>query len=544
MQKREIKIENGWLHFPIGRDTQRFYVKFQIEGQDFAELYLGLVSGQPDFWCGMELECYTGQTVTVILNDADADITERLLDGIVEGSAMDESNELYPGLYKESLRPQYHFSSRRGWLNDPNGLVFDGKMYHLYYQHNPYGITHGGVNIHWGHAVSQDCIHWQEHSDAIRPWKSDCHIASGSCIIDYDGVAGYGKGAFIAAFTHLASQNYRSNTPFFSEGQFLAYSVDGGNSYTLFPECPVIPVKDGKDWRDPRIFHDPDGGFGIAVYETTEQGNCVTFYHSIDIHHWEFQDRTDNLYECPDLFRLTPVGGGVPKWVLYGADGMYRIGEFSCGVFTQEGESFPLDYGTCTYAGQTWTGRDDSDGRMHISWLRDDKLSWHDTTCYPNMPFSQQMTVPCLLQLVKRTNGYRVIRTPIPALNCLHDGESSKKTIHKATQFSLELPLHSDTFLMIECRGVLKVCADKASLVYDYPSGKVVFDEGRREYVLQKKDILQLRILIDTMSCEFFLQGEISASYGQNMLGKTVDLYCEDGFSATVTTYVMKSIWH
>lgn len=544
MQKRNIKIENGWLHFPIGRNVQRSYVRFEVDGKQFAELYLGLVAGEPDFWCGMELERYIGQSVTMILDDSKVNQSERLLEGIVEGGAMDEANELYPNLYREDLRPQYHFSSRRGWLNDPNGLVFDGEKYHLYYQHNPYGITHGGVNVHWGHAVSQDGVHWKERPDGIRPWKSDCHIASGSCIIDYEGIAGYGKGAFIAAFTHLASQNYRSKETLPSEGQFLAYSVDGGNSYTLFPECPVIPAKDGMDWRDPRIFHDPEGGFGIAVYETTEKGNCVTFYHSTDLHHWEFQARADDLYECPDLFQLTPVGGGQPKWLLYGADSMYRIGEFSHGMFTEEGKSFPLDYGTCTYAGQTWTGRDDSDGRMHISWLRDDKLSWQDTTCYPDMPFSQQMTVPCLLKLVKTPEGYRVTRTPVPAIDSLHEDEPTTQRINEATETSLVLPLQSDTCLTVVCEGLLEVYADKGSFVYDPVSGKVVFDGGKHEYILQKKGALKLRILIDTMSCEFFLQDEISASYGQDMREKTIDLHCKSGFSAEAITYGMKSIWH
>lgn len=543
MQKRDINIENGWLHLPIGRDAQRFYVRFEVDGKQFAELYLGLVEGEPDFWCGMELERYKGQTVTLILDDRCGSPSGRLLEGIAEGCMMDESNRLYPDLYREALRPQYHFTSRRGWLNDPNGLVFDGEQYHLYYQHNPYGITHGGVNIHWGHAVSPDCVHWREFPDGIRPWESGCHIASGSCIIDYDGVAGYGKGAFIAAFTHLASHDYRSNRKLPSEGQFLAYSVDGGNSYTLFPECPVIPVKDGLDWRDPRIFHDPDGGFGIAVYETTERGNCVTFYHSNDLHHWEVQDRIDDLYECPDLFQMTPVGGGKPKWLLYGADSRYRVGEFSHGVFTQEGESFPLDYGTCTYAGQTWTGRDDSDGRMHISWLRDDKLSWQDTTCYPDMPFSQQMTVPCLLRLVNTPEGYRVTRTPAPAIRSLREGEPIIRKINGSKEVFLSLPLQSDTCLTVMCEGLLEIRADKGSFVYEPVSGRVVFDGGRREYILQKKGALELRILTDTMSCEFFLQDEISASYGQDMRGKTVQMFCQAGFSAEGTTHVLKSIW-
>lgn len=550
MQVRSIEIKNGWLHMPIERSVDnRFYVQFSVDGEQFADLYLGLAA-EPDFWCGMEIEKYIGKTVTLTLEDPESRAPAGLLDKIIEGAAMDTDNPLYSDLYKEKLRPQYHFSSRRGWLNDPNGLVYDGENYHLYYQHNPYGITHGGVNVHWGHAVSPDGVHWTEHSDGIRPWTSSCHIASGSCIVDNDGAAGYGKGAIIAAFTHLGSVNYRvtdadgRHPDHLSEGQFLAYSTDGGDSFTLFPECPVIPTKDGLWWRDPRIFHDPEGGFGIAVYETTEKGNCVTFYHSDSLHDWTLTARADDLYECPDLFKLTPENGGEPKWVLYGADSNYRVGDFSKGVFTQIGERFPLDYGVCTYAGQTWTGRDDTDGRMHISWLRDDKLSWVNTNSFPGMPFSQQMTVPCLLKLWNTPDGYRVTRTPIPAIDSLHVGEPIELKVGKCTSAKVPLLLQGDARVEIACDGPVTVKVNGFGFTYDPASGEAVFDGGKKSFTLQKKGALSLRALTDTVSCEFFLQDEISASYGTDIAGKALEIDCEQGMTIEGTAYAMKSIWN
>lgn len=546
MQVRSIEIKSGWLHLPIGRDAERFYVKFEADGAQFAELYLGIVAGEPDFWCGMELEDSIGKTVTLTIDDS---APAGLLDGIAEGAAMDRRNPLYADLYAEAMRPQYHFSSRRGWLNDPNGLVFDGENYHLYYQHNPYGVTHGGVNIHWGHAVSPDGVHWTERPDGIRPWVSSCHIASGSCIVDDDGAAGYGKGAIIAAFTHLGSADYRHLRPDGnpgecpSQGQFLAYSTDGGNHFALFPECPAIPTQDGKSWRDPRIFHDPEGGFGIAVYETTEKGNCVSFYHSDDLHTWRFTSRSDDLFECPDLFRLTPENGGEPKWVLYGADGNYRVGDFSAGAFVQIGERFPLDYGRCTYAGQTWSGRDDRDGRMHISWLRDEKLSWADPNSFPGMPFSQQMTVPCLLKLYSTPDGYRVTRTPIPALDALHTGAPVGIRIARCTETKLELLPQGDLRLNISCDAPVTVRVGSGSFVYDPRTGETAFDGGKR-FATQKKGVLSLRVLTDAASCEFFLQDEISASYGQEMAGKALELCCAEGLWAEGKAWAMQSIWN
>jgi len=551
MQERSVKIERGWLHLPIRRSIDsRCYVKFLVDGKQFAELYLGLASDKPDFWCGMELEKYIGKTITMVLDDQGTEVPTGILDGIVEGEAMDRNNPLYPDLYQEALRPQYHFTSRRGWMNDPNGLVFDGKNYHLYYQHNPYGITHGGVNIHWGHAVSDDCLHWVERPDGIRPWVSNCHIASGSCIVDYDGVAGYGKGTIIAAFTHLGSINYRTldetgahpRCP--SEGQYLAYSTDGGNSFTLFPECPLIPTKDGQRWRDPRIFHDPEGGFGIAVYETTEKGNCVSFYHSDDLHSWERTSRAEDLFECPDLFKLTPINGGEDKWVLYGADGKYRIGDFAKGVFSDDGTRYCLDYGKGTYAGQTWTGCDDSNGRTHICWLLADKTSWVEPSVFPDMGFSQQMTVPCLLKLVSTPEGYRLTRTPIPAVDSLHTGDKALLNIDTTRHAEIDLLLQGDMCLDISCEAPINILCGTAEISYNPLTGEAVFDGGHRSGVLQKKGSLSLRVLTDTTSSEFFLQEEFSASYGQEMAGITLVIRSEKDFTIKGTVVAMMSIWH
>lgn len=542
MYQRTITLQNGWLHLPIGRDVQRYYVRFSVDGQCFAELYLGLMAGTPDFYCGMELEQYKGKEVVLSVED---NVPPQLLDGILEGPGMTAENPLYSDLYQEIRRPRYHFSPKRGWMNDPNGLYYDGTHYHLYFQHNPYGILHGGVNMHWGHAVSSDGVHWKEYPDAIRPWGCKCHIASGSCLVDHEGVAGYGKGAVIAAFTHLGSRNFRvtPDEEMPSEGQFLAYSTDGGYHFNLFPNNPVIPTEDNKSWRDPRLFYHPDGGFGIAVYETTEKGNCVSFYQSKDLHHWERTARAEDLYECPDLFELTPVNDEAPRWVLYGADSMYRVGDFVNGAFHQVGERYPMDYGKCTYAGQTWTGRDDTDGRMHISWLRDESVSWTNPDSYPEMAFSQCMTVPCLLTLVKTQDGYRVNRNPIPAITSLRTGEEKKISLCSGGGKVDILPyITGDTGVTVTAQSPVTIRVGSNHFVYDPATGETLFDDSR-SHRLQNAGPLKLRFLTDVMSCEFFLQEEVSASYGLEMKDRCVSIHCDGPFTVEGTSFEMKGIW-
>ncbi|GHV26238.1 hypothetical protein FACS18948_1460 [Clostridia bacterium] len=538
---RNFIIHDGYMHLPIHPDAVKHYVCVSVDGTQIHELHLGL-SAKPEFYCAMELNAFHGRAVTLSIDDDAA----YLLDGIVQGGPPTVDNPLYPDLYHETLRPAYHFSSRRGWLNDPNGLFYDSNNYHLYYQHNPYGIQHGGVNVHWGHAISPDAVQWMELDDGIKPPTRAYHIASGSAIIDHNGAAGFGAGVVIAAYTALGSVDFNRNPPGEgpSFGQFLAYSLDGGNTFTQFPDNPRIKTEDGKSWRDPRLFALDDGTFAIAVYETNERGNCVSFYHSENLLDWIQTSRADDLFECPDLFPLTVQETGERLWVLYGADGMYRIGTFESGVFTQTEPPQPLDYGDNTYAGQTWSGREDKDardGRLHISWVRGmgPNNVWNTSMGYEGMPFSQCMSVSCLLTLHKTAEGYRLFRTPNPALNALHTGERiSEATANEAHIFlrdpeDILLDIKSDTPVQFELDGI--------QLAYD-PATRMVTFNNKRTVRIRKTDALRIRLLIDRTTTELFINDEVSATYGLNTTGKALSVRSEGG-QIDWSRQAMRSIW-
>lgn len=543
MAERIITIHSPWLHLPIGRNASRHYIQFEVDGKQFTEMHLGFAE-KPDFYGPMDVSSLMGKELKITCDE----MSEGCLAAILQGGSIEEEKELYADVYQEPRRQHYHFAPRRGWLNDPNGLVYDGEKFHMFFQHNPFCNMHGDGDIHWGHAVSTDAAHWQEKRDAIAPWTSQCHIASGSCIMDTEGKAGFGKGAMIAAFTHLGSRDFRTDGSYLpSQGQYMAYSIDGGEHFTFFPGNPRVPTENGKSWRDPRLFVSPDGGFGMAVYETIEKDNkehnCVAFYHSEDLHSWTRTARTEDLFECPDLFQLDD-GEGQNRWVLYGADGMYRLGDFYGGAFHPTGERFPLDFGSATYAGQTWTGRDDSQGRLHISWLQDEGFSWPNQagSLYRDGNISQSMTVPCLLTLHKAGDSHRVHRNPWPGMENLHTGASRSGSADGVTELTPELFLHGDSRIRITARSTVTVTMGRHSFTYDPVSGVAVFS-GREPYQMEKNGVLDLRVFTDTMSCECFLQEEISAAYGPDMRQTCLQISSEAPMDVAYTSMEMGKFW-
>ena len=119
-------------------------------------------------------------------------------------------------LYTERYRPQFHFTAKVNWLNDPNGCVFYDGEWHLFFQHNPAGVEWG--NMTWGHAVSTDLVHWRQLPHALKPY-GDGTIFSGSVVSDSKNTTGFGDGCaspLVAAFTH-------AKKPF---GQAIAFSND------------------------------------------------------------------------------------------------------------------------------------------------------------------------------------------------------------------------------------------------------------------------------------------------------------------------------
>ncbi len=259
---------------------------------------------------------------------------------------------------RDYYRPVYHHTPLYGWMNDPNGMVYKDGEYHLYYQYNPYGSKWG--NMHWGHSVSRDLIHWQ-HLDPAIARDTLGHIFSGSTVVDKDNTAGYGKDALIALYTS-ASDKY-------GQIQCMAYSTDNGRTYTKYEHNPILTPFDGlKDFRDPKVFwYEPDKKWIMIV----SADKNMRFYSSNDLKEWTYLSQfgegygaQPNQFECPDFVQL-PVDGNKDnmKWVMIvninpgcmfgGSATEYFVGtfdgkEFKCDTKPQVTKW--LDYGKDHYA--------------------------------------------------------------------------------------------------------------------------------------------------------------------------------------------------
>ncbi len=372
--RRTVVVARRYLHLPVKAGAPMRRMKFLVAGKTVREFDIELAEDEADFMVFCDIAAFTGKPLTIETTlPADSTALERVV------PADDVPDRA--GLYREPLRPQFHFTARRGWLNDPNGMVYHNGEYHLFFQHNPYGCKWG--NMHWGHAVSRDLVHWQELGEALYPRQYGDWCFSGSAADD-------GPNRLLLAFTSTG------------RGECIAVSTDAGRTWTEEPGNPVVKHRG----RDPRLlWHAPSKRWVMAVYDE-EKGRTIAFYTSADRKAWRFESRIGEFFECPDLFEL-PIDGDTKKtkWVLYGADGRYVVGTFDGKTFTAEPGRHRLWHGPF-YAAQTFSNAP-AGRRIQIGWAQID---------FPGMPFNQQMTFPVELRLRTTPDGVRMFAEPVAEL--------------------------------------------------------------------------------------------------------------------------------
>lgn len=327
--------------------------------------------------------------------------------------------------YQEPYRPQYHFTPPQNWMNDPNGLVYHEDEYHLFYQYNPFGDKWGHMS--WGHAVSEDLVHWQHLPVALKE-ENNIMIFSGSAVVDQGNTSGFGSAdnpPMVAIYTgHHTDRELQD--------QRIAYSLDNGRTWTKYQGNPVID-EGLEDFRDPKVFwHEQTEKWVMVVALPTE--HKVRLYGSSNLKQWNLLSEfgpsgaTGGVWECPDLFFL-PVDGSADsgRWVLQvdlnpggpfgGSGAQYFVGTFDGEQFVQEpsteGETRWVDFGKDFYAVQSYANIPPEDGRrIWVAWMN----NWQYAQEIPTSPWRSAMTVPREVQLKSFDDGIYLVQQPVSNL--------------------------------------------------------------------------------------------------------------------------------
>ena len=391
-----IQVEKSYLNLPVKNGAPRRAVHLVVAGKTVRTFSIELANTAPDWWAFMDVSEFKGQPI--ILQ------TDRLPENFAGLKRIEQSDEIVEAksFYHEALRPQLHFTARRGWLNDPNGLLYYQGEYHLFFQHDPFNRNSDWQ--HWGHAVSRDLVHWRELPEALYP-DALGKMWSGSGVVDWKNTSGFGKNGkppIVVAYT--AAGNVF--------GQCLAYSTDGGATFTKYAGNPVVPQITGGN-RDPKLFwHEPTHSWGMALWVERDHRNTVQFLTSPNLKDWTQAGQADDFFECPDFFEL-PVDGNASnkKWVLTSANSDYKLGAFDGKIFTAETPKLPGQRGEGFYAAQTFNDIPASDGRrIQIGWLQAPS---------PGMPFNQCLSLPLELKLISTPDGTWLARLPVAELTRL-----------------------------------------------------------------------------------------------------------------------------
>ncbi len=560
MLSRQIKIQHQYLNLPIHREGSVLgendmpagrIMDFIIGGKIVLEFRTRLADKQPDFWVFSDVSKYQGQTLTI--QTEDQDISPDVLELITQS----DTPAGFEDLYRERFRPQFHFTSRRGWINDPDGPVYYKGVYHLFYQHNPYGWTHEN-NMHWGHATSTDLVHWEEQPTALSPDELGT-IYSGSAVVDWNNTAGFGNGkdpAIVCMYTSAGKRGFpiSQDKPF---TQSIAYSNDGCKTFQTYENNPVIPHMIDYN-RDPKVFwYAPQSKWVMLLFTTGikigEQSYWeYALFDSPDLKTWKMTSKVLSEIPAgawPDMFEM-PVEGDPQsrKWVIWTSGGTYIVGDFDGRTFTPETK--PLEFYRSGSADQVWN--DMPDGRIiQISWLR----SGHPGDGKPGhagMPFNQQLTFPRELRLRITEQGPRIFCTPIDAIEKLRAKAHEWKDLELGTdnnpladlegelfEIRVEMNITDATEVGLNIRG--------HAVTYDVHEQKLSCGEQSGPLALQGGR-LSLVVLVDRSSIEAFAnEGEVAVSAGilpeeDNL---SLEIYSKNGVTHidTLSVYELRSIW-
>ena len=467
---------------------------------------------------------------------------------------------------KESFRPVYHHTPAYGWMNDPNGMFYKDGVYHLYFQYNPYGSVWG--NMHWGHSTSTDLMHWKFEGCAIVPdaWGA---IFSGSCVVDHENTAGFGKEAVVAFYTSAKS------TPWGDiQMQSMAYSLDNGKTFTKYEGNPTLTSSE-KDFRDPKVFWYAPGKHWVMILAV---GQHMEIYSSVNLKEWKkesefgaMQGAHGGVWECPDLVEIPVEGTHEKKWVLIcnlnpggpfgGSAAQYFVGSFDGKKFVNESPTQTkwMDWGKDNYATVTWNNA--PDGRcIALGWMS----NWQYANNVPTRQYRSANTLARDLTLYREGQELYLKSTPsvevkkargkkvsIPSFKVSEKHEMVNLFEEKQGAYEVEIVIQNAgaskiAFCLLNDKG------EKVSMYYDLNRKQFVMDRSESGKVDFSKDFpavtvapvnvdkeLTLRLFVDRSSIEAF--GEDGKFVMTNLVFPSQP-YVKMCFEADKNGYAVKSL--
>ena len=522
-----INAQSRYLLLPIQEREEIANISILVNGKQVKSLNAKLAVDKVDYYVPLDLSSFNPNLLLDITFHGDRRTTGAIK-GYVCWKEMQQSNT-FDTTNREQFRPVYHHTPLYGWMNDPNGMVYQDGVWHLFYQYNPFGSQ--WENMNWGHSTSRDLIHWEAQPIALEP-DALGSIFSGSCVIDKDNTAGFGAGAMIAMYTS-AGQN---------QSQSIAYSTDGGKTFTTYAGNPVI-TQDAPDFRDPKVFWFEQTKRWIVVLAV---GQEVQFYSSPNLKDWTYESsfgreygNHDGVWECPDLLPMTLnaklSNSTSKKWVLLlninpggpfgGSATQYFVGQFDGHKFTCEdapSETKWMDYGKDHYATVTFSNAPDN-RTVAIAWMS----NWQYANQVPTQQFRSANSIPRDLHLMQLDGETYLVSTPSKEMldmrgKAVKKGSASNKIIKNllkqndgAYEITATLDMQKDGQAQVT---LFNNKGEEAVIGFDTAKKEYYFDRTKSGLTsfsddfacvtrapLPDADTYQLRIFVDKASIEVFI---------------------------------------
>ena len=527
--------------------------EFQLE----QNINIRLAREKVDYYVPLDLSAYQGKSVSVDVTGMPA--SSLCWKEIKLSDTFDSSN-------RETYRPVYHHTPVYGWMNDPNGMFYKDGVYHLYFQYNPYGSMWG--NMTWGHSTSTDLTHWTYEGTAIVPdaWGA---IFSGSCVVDKDNTAGFGKGAVVAFYTSAKS------TPWGDiQSQSMAYSLDNGKTFIKYEHNPILTSNE-RDFRDPKVFWYAPGKHWVMMLAV---GQEMQIYSSGNLKEWKkessfgaMQGAHGGVWECPDLVEVAVEGSKEKKWVLIcnlnpggpfgGSAAQYFVGSFDGKKFVNESPTQTkwLDWGKDNYATVTWSNA--PAGRcIALGWMS----NWQYANNVPTTQYRSANTLARDLTLYRVGGELYLKSKPSPEIKKARAEEKKIPTFEVKGNYEVASLLADnkgayEIEMTIENKGTSKIDfslmnekGEKVAMYYDVVRKQFVMDRSASGIVgfsrdfpavtvapVRNTDQIHLRLFIDRSSVEAF--GE-EGEYVMTNLVFPAEPYNRMVFSSDKGSYIVKSM--